>query len=178
MRAVKNSSLLGSIIVLPCFITIVVIGLTGCKKTTQQPGNNVSDKHTIDARLTGTWLWTQGSDGAYYDNYGAYIGNAYGFATQYSINADGTGSSFSHVFSTIGVGSGIAVDIASTGFFETDGQGHMGYFPTSGTYTSGNGGKRSLNADELYNATTKSGKSFLYQQLTFAVQGGRQCYYT
>ena len=43
----------------------------------------------------------------------------------------------------------IVVDISSTGFFETDAQGHMGYFPTSGTYDSSNSGSRALYTSEL-----------------------------
>jgi hypothetical protein len=132
--------------------------------------------HKIDSRLVGKWMWTQASSGAYFSESGVYKGSAYGFAIQYSVNADGSGTCFKHVQSTLGIGSSLTVDISYTGFFEMDDQGHMGFFPTGGTYTSSSSGKRALRADELWNTQTNKGVNYLYQKLQFTAQGGRFCY--
>lgn len=70
-------------------------------------------------------MWTQGSSGAYCDNHGTCKGSAYGFARQYSINADGSGTCFSHVHSTLGIGTGLEVNISYKGFFEPDNERHL-----------------------------------------------------
>ncbi|WP_186292533.1 hypothetical protein [Mucilaginibacter corticis] len=153
-------------------------GNTGSTGSTGNQGNSGGGKHVVDAKLVGTWLWTQGSDAAYYDANGTYVGDAYGFATQFTIKADGTGSCYMHLYSSLGPGSTIVVDISSTGFFETDSQGHLGYFPTAGTYESSNSGSRNLYPSELYDEANKSGKVFLYQDVKVTSQGGRNCYTT
>jgi hypothetical protein len=97
---------------------------TSCKKDGSNPGNEVNNgNHHIDPQFVGKWMWTEGSDGAYYDNNGVYHGSAYGLATQYNIGADGYGTCFNHVFSTIGEGTYLEVNISSSGFFESDDQG-------------------------------------------------------
>ena len=136
------------------------------------------DKHLIDPRLVGKWMWTKASDGGYYSQSGVYSGAAYGFAIQYTVNADGSGSCFKHVQSTLGVGSGLVVDISYQGFFEMDDQGHMGFFPTSGTYKSSSGTNRVLRPDELWNTQTNKGMNYLYNKVEFTTQGGRPCYHT
>ena len=123
-------------------------------------------------------MWTKSSNGAFYDDNGVYHGAASGLALQYEVRADGTGTAYNHLYSVIGVGTGLEVNIASQGFFETDNTSHMGYFPLSGTYNSSSGESRNLRADERWNETTGTGRSYLYQQLTFTVQGGRQCFQT
>ena len=134
--------------------------------------------HHIDARLVGKWMWTKASDGAYYKDNGVYSGSAYGFAIQYTINADGSGTCFNHVSSSLGVGNLLEVNIYYNGFFESDDQGHMGFFPTSGTYKSSSGTNRPLRADELWNTTTNTGRNFLSKQLQFTTQGNRSCFKT
>lgn len=132
--------------------------------------------HNIDGRLVGKWMWTKGSSGAYYDNNGTYKGSAYGFATQYNINADGSGTCFSHVHSTLGVGTSLEVNISYNGFYESDDQGHLGFFPISGTYQSSSGTNRPLRADELWDVKTNKGKCFLSQKLVITKQGERDCF--
>jgi hypothetical protein len=132
--------------------------------------------HKIDPRLAGKWMWTRASNGAYFSENGVYKGSAYGFAIQYNVAADGSGTCFKHVQSTLGIGTSLTVDISYQGFFEMDEQGHMGFFPTGGTYTSSSSGKRALRADELWNTNTNKGVNFLYQKMQFTTQGGRQCY--
>lgn len=158
---------------------ILSIAATGCKKDSISPdtgnGGNTG-VHNIDPRLAGNWMWTKGSDGAYYDDNGVYHGAAYGFAFKYSVNADGSGTCFSHVFSTIGAGTYLEVNISYKGFYETDDEGHLGFFPTSGTYKSTSGENRKLRADELWNKQTKTGRSLISQGLTFTTQGGHECF--
>jgi hypothetical protein len=157
---------------------VLTISATSCKKDVNpDPGTGTDNGiHKVDPRLVGSWLWTQGSSGAYYDNNGVYVGPAYGLASKYIINADGSGTCYNHMYSTIGAGTGIEVNISYVGFFETDDEGHMGFFPTSGTYKSTSGENRALRADELWNTQTNKGRSFLYQKLVFTTQGGRQCF--
>ena len=91
------------------FVIIGCLALTvfasSCDKKTK-PNNGVDNgPHHVDAQFVGKWLWTKGSDGAYYDDNGVYQGAAYGMAIQFKIDADGYGTCFNHVFSTIGKGS-------------------------------------------------------------------------
>lgn len=139
-------------------------------------GNGNTGTHPVNPQLIGTWLWTQASDAAYFDNNGVYNGAASGLARQYTINADGTGSCFDHLYSTIGAGTGLTVDISSTGFFETDDQGHLGYFPLKGTYRSSSGDYHNLGVGEVYDPSTRSGRVVLYQKLVVTTQGDRVCF--
>ena len=107
-------------------------------------------------------MWTEGSDGFYYDNDGMYQGAAYGMANQYKIGADGYGTCFSHVFATIGEITYLEVNISYQGFFESDDLGHLGFFPTNGTYKSTSGENRVLRPDELWNTQAGTCVSFLY----------------
>lgn len=158
-------------------IFILSVSATSCTKdNVVDPGDPGSGVHNVDPRLVGKWMWTKGSDGGYWDDNGVYKGSAYGFAWQYTVNADGSGTAFSHIYSTIGIGTGLEVNISYKGFYETDDQGHLGFFPTSGTYTSSSGENRPLRADELWNAKTNKGKSFLSQKLVFTTQGNRTCF--
>ena len=162
------------------YVLALSIAAIGCKKSSINDNANSPDptdpgNHVIDSRFVGTWMWTKGSDGAYYDGNGTYIGSAYGFAMQYTIHADGTGTAFNHVFSTIGVGTGVEVNISSKGFFESDNDGHMGYFPLSGTYKS-TSQNRVLAGDELWNVSSGTGRSYVYQKVVFTTQGGRECF--
>ena len=155
------------------------MSLTACEKDSigeNQQTSPVSGIHKIDQRLVGNWMWTQGSSGAYYDNNGVYNGPAYGLAAKYSINADHLGTCYNHIYSTIGAGTSLEVNISYTGFFESDEDGHMGFFPTSGTYKSTSGENRSLRSDELWNTQNNTGRNFLYQKLVFTTQGGRECF--
>ena len=157
----------------------LAIFTTSCKKDGNNPDNEVDKgNHHIDPQFVGKWMWTEGSDGAYYDNNGVYHGAAYGLATQYNIGADGYGTCFNHVFSTVGEGTYLEVNISSNGFFESDDQGHLGFFPTSGTYKSTSGENRTLRPDELWNTQKGTGVSYLYQQVSFTTQGGRSCFQT
>jgi len=152
---------------------------TSCKKDKTDPGSEVdSGTHHVDAQFVGKWRWTEGSDEIYYDDNGVYHGQAYGLATQFNIGADGYGTCFNHVFSTIGEGTYLEVNISYKGFFESDDEGHLGFFPTSGTYKSTSGENRALRADELWNVKKGSGVSFLYQHVTFTKQGGQDCFKT
>jgi hypothetical protein len=158
----------------------VSISVTSCKKDNSVApdieNNGSTGEHKVDPRLVGKWMWTRGSDGAYYDNNGVYNGPAYGLATQYTINADGSGTGFNHMYSSIGMGSGLEVNITYKGFFESDDSGHLGFFPTGGTYKSSSGENRLLRQDEVWNTQTNTGFKFLYQKLTFATQGQRECF--
>ena len=155
------------------FLIMSVAAVSCTKDPVDNPDTGV---HKVDPSLVGKWMWTKGSSGAYYDNNGVYKGAAYGFATQYTINADGTGTCFSHVYSTLGLGTGLEVNISYKGFFESDDQGHLGFFPTGGTYTSSSSGTRSLRSDELWNVKTGKGRNFIYQKVTVTTQGGRACF--
>lgn len=160
-------------------VFVLSISVTSCKKDTAKPGNDNNSNtgiHYVDSKFVGKWLWSEGSDGAYYDNNGVYQGASYGLALQYNINADGSGSCFNHLFSTLGPGTDLEVNISYKGFFESDDQGHLGFFPLSGTYKSTSGENRALRPDELWNAQTNTGKSFLYQKVVFTKQGERQCF--
>jgi hypothetical protein len=158
-----------------CFFALL-ISATSCKKSNSSiTTKDDTGKHIVDSRLVGKWMWTQNSDGAYYDNNGVYNGSAYGLASQYTINADGYGTCFNHMYSTIGTGTGLEVNISYNGFFESDDKGHFGFFPTSGTYKSSRGENRPLRADELWNSQTAKG-AFLYQKLVFTTQGQRSCF--
>lgn len=144
-----------------------------CKKNPEN--NNNSGKHNVDPRFVGKWMWSEAGSGAYYDDNGVYQGPSYGLATQYTINADGYGKAFNHAYSTIGAGTGLEVNISSNGFFESDDQGHLGYFPTSGTYKSSSGENRALRSDELWNEAKSTGAT-LYQKVEFKTIGGRECF--
>ncbi|MBE7171027.1 MAG: hypothetical protein INR73_10575 [Williamsia sp.] len=158
-------------------LLVFSISATSCSKdSTATSTDPVQGVHKVDPRIVGKWMWTKGSDGAYYDNNGVYKGSAYGFAWLYTINADGSGTAYSHVYSTIGIGTGLEVNISYKGFYETDDQGHLGFFPTSGTYQSTSGENRALRADELWNTKTNTGRSFVNQQLVFTTQGNRTCF--
>jgi hypothetical protein len=152
---------------------------TSCKKDGSNPNNEV-DKgiHHINPQFVGKWLWTEGSDEIHYDDNGVYQGAAYGLATQFNISADGNGTCFNHVYSTIGEGTYLEVNISYKGFFESDDEGHLGFFPTSGTYKSTSGENRALRSDELWNTQKGTGVSFLYQKVNFTSQGGRSSFQT
>lgn len=137
---------------------------------------NNSGVHHVDPKMVGTWIWTDSGDAASYDDNGTYHGSLYGMATEYKIGADGYGTAYSHIYSTIGSGTSLVVDITSQGFFETDDQGHLGYFPTSGKYESSSGTYRDLYTSELWDANANTGKSFVYQKLVVTSQGGRACF--
>jgi hypothetical protein len=176
-QIMKKFSLRKSISTL--FILLAAVVFSSCEKEKNETNTtNNNDKHYVDPRLVGKWLWTQGSDGAYYDDNGVYKGAAYGMATQYKVQADGYGTCYNHIYSSIGAGTYIEVNITYDGFFESDDKGHFGFFPTSGTYKSTSGENRALRPDELWNTKTNSGRSFLYQQLTFTTQGGRSAFQT
>jgi hypothetical protein len=153
------------------FVILSILALsitaTSCKKDVNaNPGSENGGStgiHKVDSKLVGKWMWTEGSDGAYYDDNGVYNGSAYGLASQYTIKADGSGTCFNHIYSTIGAGTDLEVNISYKGFFESDDQGHLGFFPTSGTYKSSSGENRSLRADELWNTQTNTGRNFLYK---------------
>ncbi len=161
-----------------CATTLLIVALSSftkkavLTKTTKANG----DIHNVDGRLIGKWMWTKGSSGVYYDNNGTYKGSAYGFATQYNIEADGMGTCFSHIHSTIGAGSSLEVNISYNGFYESDDQGHLGFFPTSGTYQSSSGTNRPLRPDELWDVKANKGKCFLSQKLVITKQGERECF--
>jgi hypothetical protein len=155
---------------------MLVISLASCTKDPIDKPIPPTGVHNIDPKLIGKWMWTQGSSGSYYDDNGVFNGPAYGLATQYNIGADGYGTCFNHAYSTLGAGTSLEVNISSNGFFESDDQGHLGFFPTSGTYKSTSGENRSLRADELWNTQTNSGKCSLYQKLVVTTQGGRECF--
>lgn len=157
-------------------VIVVSLSVSGCKKDSK-PSNDTGDTgvHHIDSRYAGKWMWTKGSDQVYYDDNGVYHGSAYGFAIEYVINADGTGTSFSHVYSSLSVGTGLEVNISSKGFFESDENGHLGFFPTSGTYKSSSGTNRALRPDELWDTKTNTGRNYVYQ-VTFTTQGGKECF--
>jgi hypothetical protein len=158
-------------------LLIISMSFTACEKDDiVKPTQPTPVIHNVDPRLVGSWMWTQGSTGAYYDNNGVYNGPAYGLAAKYSINTDGSGTCYNHLYSTIGTGTGLEVNISYVGFFESDDQGHLGFFPTSGTYKSSSGENRALRSDELWNTQTNTGRKFLYQKLVFTKQGGRECF--
>ena len=159
--------------------SVLSISAISCKKDATAPDNDngtTTGTHSIDPRLVGKWLWTEGSDAGYYDDNGVYSGSGYGFAMQFNVDANGNGTCFSYVRSSIGGGTGLEVDIWYKGFFEMDNQGHMGFYPTSGTYKSTSGTNRALRPDELWNVSKGSGRSITFDQVTFTTQGGRECF--
>ena len=154
-----------------------LVALTSCKKSSGGSDTNINTgTHVVDARLVGKWQWTSAGDASWYDNNGVYTGPSYGMAQQYKINSDGSGSAFSHIYSTLGPGSSLEVNISSTGFYESDDKGHLGYFPLKGTYKSTSGENRALNPSEVYNTKDGSGKVYLFQKLEFKTINGRQCF--
>ncbi|MFT3702162.1 MAG: hypothetical protein QM802_07320 [Agriterribacter sp.] len=159
-------------------LVIISIIALSCSKENQKPdsGSAGTGVHQVDSRLVGTWIWTSAGDANWYDESGVYTGPSYGLALEYEIHADGSGSSLSHFVSTIGAGSSMEVNINSTGFFESDADAHLGYFPLTGNYHSTSGESRVLNADEIYNPQSGKGKSFLYQKLEFKSINGRDCF--
>lgn len=161
-------------------LALISATATSCSKSSSKPSNNNGGNpgttHIVDSKLVGTWMWSEAADGAYYDDNGVYNGPAYGLALEYKISADGSGTAFNHLFSSIGAGTEFEVNIASTGFFESDDQQHLGYFPISGTYKTSEGTNRDLSGDELWNTQTNTGKSFLYQKLEFKTINGRECF--
>jgi hypothetical protein len=151
-------------------------GTHGGTDSSQNPNPGPVD-HYVDPKLVGTWMWTSAGDQMWYDNNGTYTGPSYGLALEYKINADGTGTSLSHFTSTLGSGTGMEVNIASTGFYESDDQAHFGYFPLSGSYESvgASGGEdRDLNSTEVYDPATGTGKYYVYQKLVFGEVNGRK----
>lgn len=172
LRHIKTKEAMKHNLFIVC--TLVIMAATaGCSKSKSKPGTDTGDigTHYINPQLVGTWLWTEGSDGAYYNDDGVYQGAAYGLATRYKINADGSGTCFNST-----LGGSFEVNISSRGFFESDDQGHLGYFPLSGTYKTSEGTNRSLRPDELYDLKTGQGKVTLYQKVVVTEQGGRTCF--
>lgn len=158
---------------------VLSISAISCKKDGSKPGNgndNTGAPHYVDPQLVGSWMWTSGSDGAYYDDNGVYHGAAYGFATKFTVNTNGYGTCFNHVFSDLGYGSRLVVDISYKGYFEMDNQGNLSFYPTSGTYKSSSGTNRPLSGDELYNASTGTGRVLTYPNVAFTTLGGRECF--
>ncbi len=140
------------------------------------PGDPGTGIHKVDPKLVGKWMWTNGSDAAYYDNNGVYKGSAYGFALQFTINADGTGTCFDHIFSTLGGGTGLEVNISYNGYYESDSQGNMDFYSTGGTYKSTSGTNRALRSDEVWNPQTGKGAHFDLHHLVLTTQGQRVCF--
>ena len=157
-------------------LLILTLSLSSCQKDNSVKPSTEEGVHQVDARFVGSWMWTKGSTGAYYDDNGIYQGPSYGLATKYIINANGSGSCFNHLYSTIGAGTNLEVNISYNGFFESDDKGHLGFFPTSGNYKSSSGENRFLRQDELWNTKTNAGQSVLYQKVVFTTQGGRECF--
>jgi hypothetical protein len=153
----------------------IVTTTISCSKKNDKPDTNPPE-HSVDSRLVGTWIWTSSGEAGWYDDNGVYTGPSYGLAERYEVREDGTGSSFSHLFSTIGAGTSLEVNIASQGFFESDDEGHFGYFPLSGTYKSTSGENRNLRPDELYDPVKGEGKVYLYQKLEFKTIDGKKCF--
>lgn len=157
--------------------TLSLVVLTSCRKSSGgSDTDSPTETHFVDPRLVGTWQWTSAGDASWYDNNGVYTGPSYGMAQRYQIKADGSGSSFSHIFSNLGPGSSLEVNISSTGFYESDDKGHFGYFPLKGQYKSSSGENRALNSSEVYNEKDASGKVYLFQKLEFKTIDGRQCF--
>lgn len=156
----------------------VSVSAISCTKDSDLGSNDTTNTgpHHVATEFVGKWMWTSGSSGAYYDDNGVYQGAAYGFATQYVIKANGSGTRFDHIFSSLGGNTGLEVNISYNGFFESDEEGRLGFFPTSGHYKSTSGTDRKLRADELWNSATKSGRSFIEENVVFTTQGGRACF--
>jgi hypothetical protein len=136
------------------------ISVMSCSKDSTKPGSNNGGNygtHHISPQLSGKWMWTSTSDVGYYDNSGVYQGQAYGFATQVQTDANGNGTLFNHIFSDMGYGSKLVVDIYYNGYYEMDDQGNLNFYPMSGTYKSSSGTNRALRPDELYNPSTGDG---------------------
>lgn len=71
-----------------------------CSKSSEL-ANIDAGVHNINPGLVGKWMWTEGSDIAYYSDNGVYTGSAYGLATQYTVKADGSAPA-SIIFTTQG----------------------------------------------------------------------------
>lgn len=158
-------------------LTTLLFIFASCSKnvkgspTENNTGND--ETHIVDSKLVGTWLWAQSSDGGSYNSDGTWMGSQYGLARQFTINADGTGTCFEHLYSSLDGNTGLEVNISSKGFFESDGQGHLGYFPLSGTYKSSSGDNRNLSGDEIYDTQTRKGRVILLQKLIFTLTGSK-----
>lgn len=156
---------------------VLSISTMSCSKDGASPGNNGGNygTHYIDPKLAGEWIWTSGSDGGYYDDNGVYQGAEYGFATQLTVDAKGNGTLFNHVFSDLGYGSKLVVDIYYNGYYEMDDQGNLNFHPMSGNYKSSSGTNRALRPDELYNPSTGDG-IISYPSVNFTTVNNRACF--
>jgi hypothetical protein len=154
------------------------ISAMSCSKDSTKPGNNGGDygTHHIDPQLAGDWMWTSGSDIGYYDDNGVFQGSGYGFATKVAVDAKGNGTLFNHVFSDLGYGSKLVVDIYYNGYYEMDDQGNLNFYPMSGTYKSSSGTNRALRPDELYNPSTGGGRIISYPAVNFTTANRRECF--
>ena len=158
-------------------VSLSVAVLTSCKKASGKSDTDTNTEvHFVDTKLVGKWQWTSAGDASWYDNNGVYTGPSYGMAQPYLIKSDGSGSAFSHIYSSLGPGSYLEVNISSTGFFESDDKGHLGYFPLKGHYKSSSGEDRALNSSEVYNTKDGTGKIDLFQKLEFKTINGRPCF--
>lgn len=158
---------------------------TSCSKNSDKPGSSTGipgtndyGTHNIDPKLKGEWMWTSGSDGGYYDDNGTWVGSAYGFAMRTSIDAKGNGTLYSHIFSDLGGGSYLAVDIYYTGYYEMDNAGNLTFYSMGGRYVSSSGTDRPLSGDEIYNPSTGSGRTLSFPAIQFKTIGGRACFTT
>lgn len=157
---------------------VLSIATMSCSKDGAKPDNTGGNygTHYIDPQLAGECMWTSSSDGGYYDDNGVYQGSAYGFATKVAVDANGNGTLFNHVFSDLGYGSKLVVDIYYNGYYEMDDEGNLNFYPMSGTYKSSSGTNRALRPDELYNPSTGGGRIISYPSVNFTTQNGRECF--
>ncbi len=154
---------------------------TSCSKSSpDHPGGGGTvdyGTHTIDPQMAGNWMWTDGSDAGYWDDNGVYQGDGYGFAIKVSADAKGNGSWYQHIYSDLGGGgSYFEVDINYYGYFETDNQSNVTFYPMSGRYRTNTGTDRALKSDELYHPSDGSGRTLSLPAINFTEQGGRTCF--
>lgn len=162
-------------------ILFLSIAATSCSKTGSAPGvPGIKDygTHSIDPQLQGDWMWTEGSDIGYYNSDGTWSGGGYGFANRLSINSKGNGTLYSHIFSDLGPGSYLGVDIYYTGYYELDDNGTLTFYPMEGRYTNTDGTNRPLRSDELYNPSTGEGRTLYYPNISLTENGGREAFST
>ena len=160
----------------------ISLSATSCSKTAGKPGSHDGGvdygTHNIDSRLAGDWMWTSGSDGGYYDPNGTWQGSQYGFAYRMSVDAKGNGTLYSHIFSDLGYGSYLAVDISYKGYYEMDSDGNLTFYSMGGRYKSTSGTDRALSGDEIYNPSTGNGRTVAFPAVSFTTLGDRQAFTT
>ena len=164
-------------------LLVISLSASSCSKSGDKPSGGVSGihdygTHSIDDRLPGQWMWTSGSDAGYYNADGTWSGSAYGFAYRMNVDAKGNGTLYSHIFSNLGPGSYLEVNIYYTGYYEMDGDGNLTFYSMGGRYVSSSGTDRALSGEEIYNPSTGTGRTVSFPAVEFGSVSNREAFTT